>query len=74
MLNPCWIISTGMTKGSDRQMGMEMNETNRMTVVNTLPVHDATQLTEGGDLALIKLEDQLYTLRITRAGKLLLTK
>lgn len=55
-------------------MGMEMNETNRMTVVNTLPVHDATQLTEGGDLALIKLEDQLYTLRITRAGKLLLTK
>ena len=46
----------------------------KMTVVNTLPVHDATTLTEGGDLALIKLEDQLYTLRITRAGKLLLTK
>ena len=39
-----------------------------------LPVYDATDLTKGGDLAKIKLEDQLYTLRITRAGKLILTK
>ncbi|WP_176473807.1 hemin uptake protein HemP [Actibacterium ureilyticum] len=39
-----------------------------------LPVHDATALTEGGDLARIRLQDQLYTLRITRAGKLILTK
>lgn len=41
---------------------------------DTLPVYDATDLTKGGDLAKIKLEDQLYTLRITRAGKLILTK
>lgn len=39
-----------------------------------LPVYDAHDLTKGGDLAQIKLEDQLYTLRITRAGKLILTK
>ena len=39
-----------------------------------LPVYEATDLTQGGDLARIKLEDQLYTLRITRAGKLILTK
>lgn len=55
-------------------MGMTGNEKSKLTVVNTLPVHDATELTEGGDLALIRLEDQFYTLRITRAGKLLLTK
>lgn len=40
----------------------------------SLPVYDATDLTKGGGLARIKLEDQLYTLRITRAGKLILTK
>ena len=39
-----------------------------------LPVYDATDLTKGGQLAQINLEDQLYTLRITRAGKLILTK
>ena len=41
---------------------------------DALPVYDATDLTKGGDLAKIKLEDQLYTLRITREGKLILTK
>ena len=41
---------------------------------DTVPIYDATDLTKGGDLAKIKLEDQLYTLRITRAGKLILTK
>ena len=38
------------------------------------PRHDATALTGGGRTAEIRLGDQLYTLRITRAGKLLLTK
>lgn len=42
--------------------------------VDKLPLYDATDLTKGGDLAKIKLSDQLYTLRITRAGKLILTK
>ncbi|MCF3972483.1 hemin uptake protein HemP [Paracoccus salsus] len=39
-----------------------------------LPQHDANQLTRGGNQALIVLEDQIYQLRITRAGKLILTK
>lgn len=38
------------------------------------PVHEATALTQGGTLAHIRLNDQTYALRITRAGKLILTK
>ena len=41
---------------------------------DTLPLYEAMDLTNGGTLARIKLEDQLYFLRITRAGKLILTK
>lgn len=40
----------------------------------SLPAYDASRLTEGGDQAHIVLGDQIYTLRITRAGKLILTK
>ncbi len=40
----------------------------------TRPQHDALALTEGGILADIRLNDQTYCLRITRAGKLILTK
>lgn len=40
----------------------------------TLPTYAARDLTEGGDLAQIVLDDQTYTLRVTRAGKLILTK
>ncbi len=43
-------------------------------VADTLPTYAARDLTEGGDLAQISLDDQTYTLRITRAGKLILTK
>jgi hemin uptake protein HemP len=39
-----------------------------------LPTYDANLLTQDGDLAHIVLNDQTYTLRITRAGKLILTK
>ncbi len=38
------------------------------------PLHLAQDLTNGGQLAQIQLGDQIYTLRITRAGKLILTK
>lgn len=41
---------------------------------DALPLHEATDLTEGGPVAQIRLDDQLYVLRITRAGKLILTK
>ncbi len=43
-------------------------------LADDIPTYDAQTLTNGGDLAKIKLDDQLYTLRITRAGKLILTK
>ena len=38
------------------------------------PSHVARDLTEGGTQAQIELDGQIYTLRITRAGKLILTK
>ena len=38
------------------------------------PIYDAKDLTKGGQIAQIKLDQQMYTLRITRAGKLILTK
>lgn len=39
-----------------------------------LPTYNARDLTQRGELAQIILEGQVYTLRITRAGKLILTK
>ena len=41
---------------------------------SVLPAYDARDLTQAGDQAQIILGDQIYTLRITRAGKLILTK
>jgi hemin uptake protein HemP len=38
------------------------------------PVHNAVDLTRGGVQARIRLGEQIYTLRITRQGKLILTK
>lgn len=45
-----------------------------MASAGTNPVHDATRLTGPQGTAHIVLGDQVYTLRITRAGKLILTK
>ncbi|WP_370283830.1 hemin uptake protein HemP [Pseudooceanicola sp.] len=39
-----------------------------------MPTYDARALTGGGALAGIVLDGQLYMLRITKAGKLILTK
>lgn len=39
-----------------------------------VPTFAAEDLTQGGDTAQIVLGAQIYTLRITRAGKLILTK
>lgn len=39
-----------------------------------LPSYAARDLMQGGDTAKIVLGDQVYTLKITRAGKLILTK
>ncbi|SPF76576.1 hypothetical protein ALP8811_01584 [Aliiroseovarius pelagivivens] len=38
------------------------------------PEHDALDLTQSGKTARIVLNDMVYTLTITRAGKLILTK
>jgi hemin uptake protein HemP len=38
------------------------------------PDHDARTLTQGGSVARILLDRQVYTLRITRSEKLILTK
>jgi hemin uptake protein HemP len=37
-------------------------------------VHDAEALLGGRDTALIRLRGQTYVLRLTKAGKLILTK
>ncbi len=55
-------------------MGMTCGADMRKTVQKELPRHDALELTEGGGLAIIRLGQQDYTLRVTRAGKLILTK
>ena len=39
-----------------------------------IPLHEALALTGGGVRAQIALSGQVYTLRITRAGGLILTK
>lgn len=51
-----------------------MTEASALSAANAVPVHDATRLTAGGQTAHIHLNGQLYCLRITRAGKLILTK
>lgn len=51
-----------------------LTDASALTLANAVPVHDATQLTAGGATAQIHLNGQLYCLRITRAGKLILTK
>lgn len=57
-------------------MGMMMTQRPvpaRQTVDKT-PTFDALEMTGPDGLARIVLRDQVYTLRITRAGKLILTK
>ncbi|EEX14629.1 MULTISPECIES: hemin uptake protein HemP [Salipiger] len=39
-----------------------------------LPRHVARELTANGNIAEIELDGQIYILRITKAGKLILTK
>ena len=51
-------------------------DTRRATlpVETETPVHLARELTKDGSVAFICHQDKVYTLRITRAGKLILTK
>jgi len=43
-------------------------------VIDDLPTYDARYLVANGVQARIVLDNQVYCLRITRAGKLILTK
>lgn len=47
---------------------------NTVADASQLPTYDARALTRDGDQARIVLDGQIYALRITRAGKLILTK
>lgn len=54
---------------------MESPDNNRIAPTErSLPVHDARRLVGKEATALIVLDEKTYTLRITRAGKLILTK
>lgn len=56
-------------------MNMQLDTRTLLTLAaDQTPCHDALSLTQGGNLARIVLQDQVYSLRITRAGKLILTK
>ena len=55
-------------------MNMYVEKPVENITLNELPLHDARDLTQGGSVAQIVLNKQLYTLRITRLGKLILTK
>ena len=59
--------------GKEKLMPFESVEEQMLPTVKKLP-YGAKSLTKGMDQAQIVLGDQIYTLRITRAGKLLLTK
>lgn len=43
-------------------------------MTDATPIYDAATLTAGGRVARIQLNGQIYALRITRQGKLILTK
>ena len=57
-------------------MALEMiNEIKNTDVeMEEIPTHDALELTKGGKVATITLAGKQYTLRITKAVKLILTK
>jgi hemin uptake protein HemP len=69
-----------MASGLDRNAQRDPEMTNadaqkQQTVPRTEPpTHDAVDLTRGGNQAWIEHSGQIYVLRITRAGKLILTK
>jgi hemin uptake protein HemP len=55
-------------------MNMMITNSERASIEPPCPLHHARDLTGDGPIAKIMLGDALYTLRITRLGKLILTK
>ena len=60
--------------GKKKLMPFDSVEEQMLPTINELPIYGATALTKPMDQDQIILGNQIYTLRITRAGKLLLTK
>jgi len=50
------------------------NETTQTQQMHTLPAHNVRDLVGPDGRAALMLEDEMYVLRITRTGKLILTK
>ena len=61
----------GRRRGADSTPALTPTHT---LPTDAAPLHEARGLTSGGTQARIHLDGQLYTLRITRQGKLILTK
>ena len=53
---------------------MQKMTTQESTAVKAVPEYTAQTLTQNGQLAKILLDEKCYYLRITRQGKLILTK
>lgn len=81
------MVLNDTTRGSDRMIRnrpppalnsaeepMNASVSPARTYQDSTPVHDAHSLTQGGQQARIVLDGKVYSLRITRAGKLILTK
>ena len=55
-------------------MGLQNPVSSDQPMASHRPQYDARDLIKNGDMVNIVLDDQVYVLRITRAGKLILTK
>ena len=55
-------------------MSIQITQSYNRDSKETIPAYHAIELTKGGNLATINLDEQVYVLRITRMGKLILTK
>ncbi len=63
-----------MSKLNSNLADEDMQPTNTQDSIETHPIHQAKDLTKGSVQAQILLDGQVYTLRITKANKLILTK
>lgn len=70
---PAPLLAGCCTMPDQKHHSFHMPETHTPQT-ETIPAHRAETLTEGGQVAHIQLNGMTYTLRITHAGKLILTK
>ncbi len=60
--------------GTGKMKNVNMTQLANSSPQPATPLHVAEELTKGGIRADISLGEKVYTLRITRSGKLILTK